>query len=108
MTYRTIEGASVTIAKDLSIKTDEKGIFIATGIKPGKYRITVFEEGYMIQSCKGTAVAGETTQLDSFHLIPDCLVAEYPDAIEEEEIEEVLRRKNQRKSKTLNLHRNLL
>jgi hypothetical protein len=85
LTYRTIEGALVTIAKDLSIKTDEKGNFVATGIKPGKYRITVFEEGYMAQSCKSTAIAGETTKLDSFHLIPDCLVAEYPDDIMQEE-----------------------
>jgi hypothetical protein len=87
LTYRTIEGALVTIAKDLSIKTDEKGIFVATGIKPGKYRIMVFEEGYMAQSCKGTAIAGGTTKLDSFHLIPDCLVAEYPDNIVKEEEE---------------------
>jgi hypothetical protein len=85
LTYRTIEGALVTIAKDLSIETDEKGIFVVTGIKPGKYRITVFEEGYMARSCKSTAVAGETTKLDSFHLIPDCLIAEYPDEIVQEE-----------------------
>ena len=82
LTYRTIEGALVTIAKGLSIKTDEKGIFLAAHIKPGKYRVTVFEDGYMVQSRKGAVVAGETTQLESFHLIPDCLAAEYPDAIE--------------------------
>ncbi len=89
LTYRTIEGALVTIAKGLSIKTDEKGIFLAAHIKPGKYRVTVFEDGYMVQSRKGAVVAGETTQLESFHLIPDCLAAEYPDAIEREE-EEIL------------------
>jgi hypothetical protein len=87
LTYRTIEGACVTITKDLSIRTDERGVFLAAYVKPGKYRVTAFEEGYMVQSHKGTVVAGETTQLESFHLVPDCLAAEYPDAIEEEEEE---------------------
>ena len=91
LTYRTIEGAQVIIKKGLSIKTDERGVFLAAHIKPGAYRVTVSEDGYVVQSRKSTVVAGETTQLESFHLIPDCLAAEYPDAIaegEEESLEE--------------------
>lgn len=78
LTHRTIEGVLVAIAQDLSIKTDEKGIFSVAGIKPGKYRITAFEDGYVVHSCKGIAIAGEMTTLESFHLVPDCLAAQYP------------------------------
>lgn len=85
LTYRTIEGVKVIIAKDLSVNTDEKGIFAVVGIKPGTYRISVSEEGYEIQSRISTAVAGETTKVESFHLVPSCLAAERPDIIETEE-----------------------
>ena len=98
LTYRTIEGALVTITKGLSIKTDERGVFLAAHIKPGAYRVTVSEDGYVVQSRKSTVVAGETTQLESFHLIPDCLAAEYPDAIAEEE-EEVIRGRTDRRAR---------
>ena len=85
LTFRRVEGALVTIVKNLSVKTDEKGEFFITNIKPGKYRVTVSEDGYVVQSRKSIAVAGVTTKLDSFHLIPDCLADDYPNEIEEEE-----------------------
>jgi hypothetical protein len=87
LTYLTVKGALVTIAKGLSVKTDERGNFVVGNIKPGSYRVTVSEDGYIIQSRKSTVVAGETTKLESFHLIPACLAAEYPDAIAEEDEE---------------------
>jgi hypothetical protein len=87
LTYLTVRGALVTIAKDVSVKTDERGNFVVGNIKPGTYRVTVSEDGYIIQSRKSTVVAGETTKLESFHLIPACLAAEYPDAIAEEDEE---------------------
>ena len=88
LTYRRVEGALVTIVKNLSVKTDERGEFVITNIKPGTYRVTVSEDGYMVQSRKSTAVPGVTTKLDSFHLIPACLADDYPDdaAKEEEEM----------------------
>ncbi len=89
LTHRTIEGVLVAIAQDLSIKTDEKGIFSVAGIKPGKYRITAFEDGYVVHSCKGIAIAGEMTTLESFHLVPDCLAAQYPENMGREEEETV-------------------
>jgi len=85
LTYRTIEGVKVVIAKDLSVKTDERGNFTVFGIKPGRYRISISEEGYEIQSCISTAVAGETTKIESFHLVPSCLAAERPDLFGAEE-----------------------
>ncbi len=82
LTYRTISGARVTIATDLTISTDERGNFHVTGIRPGNYRLRVNEEGYIVQSRKGTAVAGEITTINAFHLIPDCLAAERPQDVE--------------------------
>lgn len=89
LTHRTIEGVLIAIAKDLSVKTDKKGIFSVVGIKPGKYHITAFEDGYVVHSCKTSAVAGETTKLESFNLIPDCLAAQYPEGMAQEEEETV-------------------
>ncbi len=91
-THVSIKGALIIIAKDLSVETDEKGAFVVTGIKPGKYRITISEEGYVEQSRKDIVVPGITTKLDSFHLVPSCLSDEYPNDIikEEESIDEEL------------------
>jgi len=85
LTYRTIEGVKVTIAKDLSVRTDERGVFTVVGIKPGTYRISISEEGYETQSRVSTTVAGKTTTVESFHLVPSCLAAERPDLVETEE-----------------------
>ncbi len=90
LTYRRVEGALVTVVKNLSVRTDERGEFFITNIKPGTYKVTVAEDGYMVQYRKGTVVPGETTKLESFHLVPSCLAADYPDEVlEEETIEEV-------------------
>lgn len=85
LTYRTITGARVTIATDLTVRTDEKGNFRVAGIRPGNYRLRVDEEGYIVQSRRGIAVAGEITTVNAFHLIPDCLAAERPEDAEEDD-----------------------
>ena len=91
-TYRTIEDALVTVSEALSVKTDERGKFLIDGVEPGTYRVKVFQEGYIVQSQRSTVVTGETSQLKPFHLVPECLAAEYPEAVqeEEEEVEEAI------------------
>ncbi len=91
LTYWPISGATVTIKHGPSVKTDERGRFLITGIEPGKWKVSVHREGYLSQSRKGTVTTGATTDLEAFHLIPACLANDYSEVeAEEEEPDEIL------------------
>jgi len=70
VTKAMISGATVSVADNPPITTDDQGAFIVN-VVPGAYRINVLKEGYRDQTYQGNVTAGVTTDV-FIYLMPQC------------------------------------
>jgi hypothetical protein len=72
VTKQAIRDASVTIAGNPSVITDEQGMFAVHGIMPDTCQVAIFKEGYANQFYQGYLAAGETMDM-LIYLTPACM-----------------------------------
>jgi hypothetical protein len=72
VTKQAVQDASVTIAGNPSVNTDEQGVFAVHDILPDTCQVTIFKEGYANQFYQGDLAPGETMDM-LIYLTPVCM-----------------------------------